>query len=161
MKSFSLNDLKKELVLLPAKDLADLCVSLAKYKKDNKEFLSYLLVDSYDKPGFIKEIKDEMDLYFSDLNAVSNLHNAKKTLRKILRFVTKYCKYINDKAVTVELHLYFCNKILSSGLPYKRSQLIVNMYERQLKRIAVLIEGLHEDLQGDFNSELRRLQMEI
>ena len=46
MKVSSLSELKKELHELPQKQLMELCLSLAKYKKDNKEFLDYLLLFS-------------------------------------------------------------------------------------------------------------------
>ena len=49
MKAFSLNELKNELsTLSPAKVLA-LCMRLAKYKKDNKELLTYLLFHAHDE----------------------------------------------------------------------------------------------------------------
>ena len=43
MKSGTLADIKKELQELEPKQLAELCIALAKYKKDNKEYLDYLL----------------------------------------------------------------------------------------------------------------------
>jgi hypothetical protein len=158
MKSFTLIELKRELQLLPASDLADLCVSLAKYKKDNKEFLGYLLVDSYDKPGFVADIKKEVDEHFAELKSQNNLYYVKKSLRKLLRGLTKYCKYINDKAITCDLHIYFCKKVIESGIPFHKSQLLVNMYEQQIKKIEKLIAGLHEDLQGDYLRELEAIQ---
>jgi hypothetical protein len=159
MKSFSLNELKKELLLLPAKDLADLCVALAKYKKDNKDFLGYLLVDAYDKQGYINDIKKEMDEFFGGLQADINLYYAKKSLRKELRIINKYARYINDKAVTVDLLIYFCSKLKNSGIPFQKSKLIVNLYEQQLKKSHALVSSLHEDLQSDYMNELKSLQL--
>src|SRR5437762_6917154 len=107
MKSSSLHELKKELALLPAKDLVDICVSLAKYKKDNKDFLNYLLVESYDTGEFVKEIKQEIDTEIEYLKSQGNLYYLKKSLRKLLRLITRYCRYINDKAISADLHIYF------------------------------------------------------
>lgn len=157
MKAAALNELKKELHHLPAKELVELCLSLAKYKKDNKEFLGYLLFESHDKDSFIKEIKSEIDAHFLSLEAQSNLYYIKKSLRKLLRILTKYCKYMGDKAVTAELHIYFCLKLKESGIPFHKSQLLVNMYEQQLKKIRTAISTLHEDLQSDFNSDLEKI----
>ena len=81
----------------------------------------------------------------------------KKSLRKLLRIITKYCKYIGDKASAAELHIYFCTKLKASKIPYHKSQLLVNMYEQQLKKINTLILGLHEDLQQDYLNELERI----
>ncbi len=157
MKASSISDLKKELNELPSKQLVELCLHLAKYKKDNKEFLDYLLFQSHDKSGFVTAVKSEIDDHFEEIKSQSNLYYAKKSLRKLLRIITKYCKYINDKALATDLHIYFCFKLKSSGIPYHKSQLIVNMYEQQLKKINTLIKSLHEDLHQDYLSELEKL----
>ena len=154
MKTASLSELKKELQHLATKDLAELCISLAKYKKDNKEYLDYLLFESHDTPNFVKEIKLEIDAQFEELKTQSNLYYVKKGLRKQLRIITKYSKYVGDKAVSAELLIYFCLKLKESGIPFHKSQLIVNMYAQQLKKINTLISGLHEDLQSDFQNDL-------
>ena len=157
MKAVSLNELKKELQEIPAKELVELCVTLAKYKKDNKEFLSYLLFEAHDKTSFINEVKTEIDEHMALLQSQPNLYFVKKGLRKLLRAITKYNKYINDKALSADLHIYFCSKLKQSGIPYHKSQLIVNMYEQQLKKINTLINSLHEDLQQDYLRDLENL----
>ena len=157
MKVSSISELKKELNELPQKKLVELCLSLAKYKKDNKEFLDYLLFQSHDKPNFVTSIKTEIDEHFEELKHQPNLYYVKKSLRKLLRLITKYCKYIGDKAAAADLHIYFCSKLKKSGIPYRKSQLLVNMYEQQLKKINTLIKGLHEDLQQDYLNELETI----
>src|SRR6478609_12122439 len=123
MKAASLSELKKELHQIPAQELVDLCLSLAKYKKDNKEFLGYLLFESHDNAAFVNEIKAEVDAHFLELKSQPNLYYVKKSLRKLLRILTKYCKYIGDKAIAAELHIYFCLKVKESGIPFHKSQL--------------------------------------
>lgn len=157
MKASGLSELKKELLLLPPKQLADVCVALAKYKKDNKDYLSYLLFRSHDKAAFAVEVKEEIDLYFTELKGQSNLYYTKKSLRKILRIIVKYCKYIGDKAIAADLHIYFCLKLKQSGIPVRKSQLLVNMYDQQLKKINTLIAALHEDIQGDYTADLEKI----
>ena len=157
MKVSSISELKKELHELPQKQLMDLCLSLAKYKKDNKEFLDYLLFQAHDKQSFVATVKTEIDDYFEELKSQTNLYFVKKSLRKLLRLITKYCKYIGDKASATELHIYFCTKLKSSKIPYHKSQLLINMYEQQLKKINTLILALHEDLQQDYFNELQRI----
>ena len=159
MKSFTLSDLKKELKLLPASDLVDICVSLAKYKKDNKDFLGFLLVDSYDKPGYINDIKGEIDEHFEALKNQPNLYYIKKSLRKLLRVLVKYTKYGNDKAMTCDLYIYFCQRLRDSKIPIKKSDALIKLYEQQLKKIKKNIEALHEDLQGDYNRDLEALTL--
>jgi len=157
MKTASLSDLKKELQLLPAADLAEICLSLARYKKDNKEYLTYLLLESYDKTGFVKDIRNEITEAFTELGPASNLYHAKKTLRKVLRQITRYARYVNDKAVTTELLIHFCRLMNSSKLPFHQSQQLINLYQQQLKKTAKLIEGLHEDLQNDYRNDYSEL----
>jgi len=155
MKVSSISELKKELHELPQKQLVELCLHLAKYKKDNKEFLDYLLFQAHDKTSFIVSVKEEIDLHFDELKTQPNLYYVKKSLRKLLRIITKYCKYISDKALSADLHIYFCRKMKTSGIPYHKSQLLINMYEQQLKKINTLINGLHEDLQQDYLNDLQ------
>ena len=159
MKSASLHELKKELQLLPATELVDLCVTLAKYKKDNTDFLNYLLFQSHDAAEFVVEIKEEMDAYFQELRSQPNLYCVKKSLRKLLRLLTRYCKYLNYKGLAAELHIYFCAKLKQSNIPFRKSQLLVNMYEQQLKKINTLISSLHEDLQNDYLRDLETIQL--
>jgi hypothetical protein len=157
VKVSSISELKKELHELPQKQLVELCLSLAKYKKDNKEFLDYLLFQAHDKASFITAIKNEIDEHFEELKQLANLYYVKKSLRKLLRLITKYCKYIGDKASAAELHIYFCEKLKKSRIPYHKSQLLVNMYEQQIKKIGTLISALHEDLQQDYLNDLEAI----
>ena len=48
MKAASIADLKKELVRLEHGELLDVCLRLARFKKDNKELLTYFLFLSQD-----------------------------------------------------------------------------------------------------------------
>lgn len=157
MKAASLSDLKKELQQIPQKELIDLCLNLAKYKKDNKEYLDFLLFETHNKPLYIASVKKEIDEHFEELKHQSNLYYVKKGLRKQLRLITKYSKYVNDKALAVELLIYFCSKLKHSGIPYHKSQLIVNLYAQQLKKINTLISSLHEDLQQDYLNDLEKI----
>lgn len=157
MKASSISELKRELNELPAKQLMELCLHLAKYKKDNKEFLDYLLFQAHDKESFVSSVKQEIDEHFKELKFQSNLYYVKKSLRKLLRIITKYCKYIGDKALAADLHIYFCQKMKSSGIPYHKSQLLINMYEQQIKKINTLIQSLHEDLQQDYLNDLEKI----
>src|SRR5262245_43426580 len=110
MRTSTIHELKKELQHLSASELVELCISLTKYKKDNKEFLTYLLFDAHNKERFANEVKLEINQQFFELNPQINLYYAKKSLRKILRLITRYNKYLNDKAIAAELHIYFCSK---------------------------------------------------
>ncbi len=157
MKAASLAELKKELQELEHAQLAELCIDLAKYKKDNKEYLGYLLFESHDKDTFIKSVKNELDVLFSELSPQLNLYYAKKGLRRILRILNKYIKYIGEKTAAAELLIYFCVKMKELKLPLHKSVQLTNLYEGQLKKINAHIKTMHEDLQYDYIKELEDL----
>ena len=157
MKSGSLSDIKKELQELEPARLAELCIALAKYKKDNKEYLDYLLFEAHDKEGFIQRVKELTDENFDELKPDINLYYAKKSLRKILRILNKYIKYIGDKATAAELHLYFLKKLKASGIPIEKSARLVNLEAGVIKKIKSFTASLHEDLRYDYLKELEEL----
>jgi hypothetical protein len=152
----SISNIKKELKNLPNEELQAIINRLAKYKKENKELLSYLLFEAYNEDEYIRQVKEEIDLQFSNLNKTS-FYLAKKTLRKVLRTTNKYIRFSGKKETEIELLLYFCKKMKASRLNYKTSRVVFNMYLNQVKRIQKVISMLHEDLQYDFREELENL----
>jgi len=157
MKAASISELKKELIEQPEKRLVELCIELIKYKKENKELLTYLLFDSGNKRAFVQQIKTEIDELYEAINTELNLYFVKKSIRKILRSVNKYSKYIGEKEIEVELLLYFLKKLRFSGILYEKSKTLHNLYQTQLKKVSTLIASLHEDLQYDYQKELANL----
>ena len=81
MKSESL---KKEIQEMPPDLIARFLIRMAKFKTENKEFLSYLIYKAYDQQSFIEEIKEEINQQFKNLNK-KNLYLSKKTIRKALK----------------------------------------------------------------------------
>ena len=157
MKAASINEIKQELnVISPAK-LLELCIRLAKYKKENKELLSYLLFEAHDEAAFIESVKKDMDIQFADINQ-SSLYFVKKSLRKILRVAGKYIRHTGSKQSEVELLLYFCSLLKGSSIPFHRSIVLNNLYHSQLKKIDKVIGTLHEDLQYEYLKELKKLE---
>ncbi|MDQ3846973.1 MAG: hypothetical protein M3342_23610, partial [Bacteroidota bacterium] len=92
MKAASINEIKQQLKTLPSSQLMDICLRLARYKKENKELLTFLLFEADDPESYINGIKSEMDEVFSAIHS-TNLYLVKKSLRKILRTVTKYIRF--------------------------------------------------------------------
>jgi hypothetical protein len=158
MKASTISTLRKELNTLPAGDLLELCLKLIKYKKENKELVSYLLFDANNEPEFIKSIKEEIDLQFSEIN-MSHLYFAKKSIRKILKTTNKYIRYSGHKQTEVELLIHFCAKLKQSKIPYKSSNSLLNLFKNQVRKIHIAIAALHEDLQHDYMEELAALNL--
>lgn len=150
MNTASANDLKEELKTLKPAQLAELCIRLARFKKENKELLTYLLFEAHNEEGYITSIKREMDELFSEIN-LSHLYYAKKSLRKIVRIINKYTRYSGIKQTEIELRLYFCVTLKNSEIPIHRNPVISNLYKSQLKKIDGLLKSLHEDLQYDYS----------
>jgi len=156
MKTASVTEIKNELITIPAPKLAELCLRLAKFKKENKELLTYLLFEDHDLQGYLSSVKKEMDILFTEVNT-SHLYFAKKTLRKILRICGKHIRYTGSKQAEAELLLHFCISLKGSGIAFENSPVLVNLYQGQLKKIRTVIEGLHEDLQYDYLKELKKI----
>ncbi len=156
MGAATVNELQKELATLPTKRLLELCTRLAKYKKENKELLTYLLFESHDEDSFITKTKEETDAQFEDMNK-SNLYLAKKSLRKILRLINKNIKYSGKKQTEVELRIHYCKKLKDSGIRYGSSPVLLNLYNNQITKINSALSTLHEDIQLDFQNELVKL----
>jgi membrane-anchored protein YejM (alkaline phosphatase superfamily) len=156
IKAASLSELKKELQTLPPAKVLELCMHLAKYKKENKEFLSYLLFEAYNEQAYIKDVKDQIDELFDGMNK-SSLYLAKKTIRKILRATNKYAKYSGSKQTEAELLLFFCKTLKKSGVPIHTSTALSNLYQGQIQKINKALATLHEDLQHDYAEELKTL----
>lgn len=156
MKAASLSEIKKELLRNDPVQLSELILRLARYKKENKELLTYLLFESDNEAAFIESIKAETDLFFEDINS-SNLYFAKKSIRKIVRNINKHARYSGNQETLAELLIYFCKCLKNSGIPFENSVALSNLYDAQIKKIKKAIESMHEDLQYDFKKELKNL----
>lgn len=153
MKPATVVTIKNELKHLSEKELMEICLKLAKFKKENKELLTYLLFEADDEEGYIKEIKEEMDEMFNEINT-SHVYYVKKGVRKMLRNIKKYIRYSKNKETEAELLLYFCGKLKELKASHHRSQQLTNLYDRQLAMAKKAIGTLNEDLQYDFNQEI-------
>ena len=156
MKAATIHEIKLELNASSTARLTELCLRLAKLKKENKELLTYLLFEAHDEANYIREVKTEIDEQFNEINR-SNLYFARKSLRKILRTTVKYIRNTGSKQAKAELLIYFCNKLSHSGIPMGKSTAISNLYQAQVTKISRVISTLHEDLQYDYLRELKKL----
>jgi len=157
MKTASIQEVKKELIELNKTQLLELCLRLAKYKKDNKELLGFLLFNAHDIDEYIKNVNEEILEMFKEVNS-SHVFFAKKTLRKILRFANKHIKYASNKQAEVEILIYYCKQFKKQGSYVFKSTALANLYAAQLKKITKAIDGLHEDLQFEYARTLEMLK---
>lgn len=156
MEIAPISQIKKELDHLPPEVLAELVVRMARFKKENKELLSYLLFEASNEQEYIRLAKEEIDQEIGSLNRTS-YYLAKKTLRKVLRTTNKYIRFSGKKETEIELLLHFCKSMKTSKLNYKANRVVFNLYLNQVKRIQKAITQVHEDLQFDYQEALEEL----
>jgi hypothetical protein len=153
MKAASISEVKKELQTLDADALRELCMRLAKYKKENKELLTYLLFEAHNEQSYIEGVKEELNELFATL-PVTNVYLIKKVLRKILRVANKQIKYSGIKQTELELRIFFCVKVKAARVPLNAGTVLYNLYQQQLKKINAVLEKMPEDLQADYERDL-------
>ena len=156
MKAASVKDIKTELEHQSQAKLLSLCLKLTKFKKENKELLTYLLFEADNENAYIGSVKNEIDEAFLELN-IKNLYIAKKNIRKILRITNRYIKYSGLKPTEATLLMHVCLKIKESGLALQKSTALTNLYASQIKKIKAAIDTMHEDLQYDYQKELKEI----
>ncbi|HBB90889.1 MAG: hypothetical protein A2X22_09925 [Bacteroidetes bacterium GWF2_49_14] len=156
MKAASVSELKLELSYRSKGELLDLCLHLAKFKKENKELLTYLLYEASDEPAYVESVKKEIEERFKEVNK-RNFFFIKKSVRKILITTRKYIQYSKKKETEVELLLCFCGELKKMRPSIDGNATLTNMYQRQIEVIKKTLSTLHEDLQFDYEIELNKL----
>lgn len=157
MKAASLNEIKKQLNTLDTPALENLCLRLARYKKENKELLTYLLFEADDEEAYVSTIKADMNELFESLPK-NNVYFVKKSIRKIMRYINKQIKFSGASATELDVRIYFCLKMRSAHLPLKPGTVLHNLYQQQLKKIHGVWSKLPEDLQFDYERDLRLIR---
>lgn len=153
MKSAALKQIKDDLTHLSEGELLKLCLDLARFKKENKELLTYLLFYANNEAGYIEAVKESIVEGLSDINT-QTYYWMKKTIRKVLRNTKKYIRYSKKKETEVALLLFFCQQLLELDPPISQNTTLSNIYTRQMQLIRKAVTGLHEDLQYDFQKEM-------
>ena len=156
MKAVTVKKLKDELAHQSNSDLINLCLQLSKFKKENKELLTYLLFESHNEEGYIESVKEQIDELFEQINIKSYFY-IRKSVRKILTLTKKYIRYSKKKETEVELLLHFCFKLQNFKPSINTSPRLLATLERQTILIKKAIATLHEDLQYDYQLELEKL----
>ncbi|MDB2420251.1 hypothetical protein N9W35_04815 [Flavobacteriaceae bacterium] len=156
MKPVTIKKIKDELHYKSSQELIELCLKLSKFKKENKELLSYLLFDVEDEATYIYNVNEYSTLLFGDINTKSFFY-IRKSVRKILKLTKKYIRYSKKKETEVELLLHFCKELKKVSPSISKSPRLLNVYNRQLILIKKAIATLHEDLQYDYQLEFDQL----
>jgi hypothetical protein len=156
MKAVTVKEINQELQLRTPKELRDLCLRLARFKKENKELLTYLLFEESDEELYVESVKLEIDEQFEQINRKS-YYLFKKSISKILRSTRKYIRYSQKKLTEIDLLIYFCLKLKNLSPSIRKNSGLLNLYNRQIDTIIKKVSSLHEDLQYDYEQEMDSL----
>jgi len=156
MKTATVKQLKQELERHSPAELVEICLRLSKFKKENKELLTYLLYEASDESSFINGVKLEIQQQFTEIN-ISSYYFMKKSVRKILRNTKKYIRYSKKKETEVELLMYFCYELKNLKPSIEDNTVLQNIFNRQIDAVNKAINTLHEDLRYDYELELKKI----
>lgn len=150
MKASTIAELKRELMLLPQKQLVLHCLRLAQFKVMNKELLSYLLFEQNDEQQFVDNVREEMNGMFSEINAGNSFFLLKKSIRKILRHIHKHIKFSQHRTTEIQLLIHFCQNLKNLNINFTENKVLLNMYNAQVKKIIKAMHTLHPDERLDY-----------
>ena len=157
MKAASLKEIKNELKSKSPEELLNICLQISKFKKENKELLTYLLFEASNENGYIEEVKHQIKIQFESLNQ-STYYLVKKSVRKVLRNCKKYIRYSKKPQTEIEILIYFCSELAELSEQHYQNTTLITIYSKQLEIVRKKIEKLHEDLQYDYNLILEELE---
>lgn len=160
MTPASLKDIKQALAGLDQKQLVAACLRLAKFKKDNKELLTYLLFESENETAYVNSVKEMLDEQFAEIN-LSSLFFVKKSLRKIVRTASRFIRYSDDPSTEPEVLIHVVEKMIELGLDFRKSTALENIYLSLLKKIQKSVAKLHEDLQFDYEKRMAVIERRL
>lgn len=162
MKAASISQLKKELKERSHPELVDFCLRMAKFKKESKELLSYILYESDNEDDYVATVKETIDDMFEKFNYKS-IYLITKSTRKALRETKKFIRYSKVKETEVRLLLYFCEKLKEievvnyDAKAVHCSVTLNNIYSREIIAIRKKILVLEDDLQYDYGEQLKEI----
>lgn len=152
----SLKTIREEISHLSKNELEEICIQLAKFKKENKEFLSYILFDINNEENFASQLEIELQSLFSEVN-IKSAYYAKKQIRKIIKTASRYLKYTKVKETHVRLYIYILKEFKALNISYSANSALQKIEINLKNKICNLIEGLHEDLQYDYKQLFKDL----
>lgn len=156
MKAESIAVLKKALLRLEHGELLDICQRLIRFKKENKELLTYLLFLSDDEQSFVDYLCGEIDESF-----IEHPNSHKKTLRKVIRWMDKCIRISGVKDTEAQVRIHFCRALNESKTNYLRSRVMTNMYTGQIKKATRAIEKFPDGAKREYEFELQELARRV
>ncbi len=158
MKPVSVKEIKDELETRSPKELRELCLRLSRFKKENKELMTYILFESADEEAYVERVKIELEEQFAQVNR-KTYYFIKKGVRKVLKNTKKYIRYSQSKKSEIDLLIWYCQQLRSFKPSIEKNTALKNLYLRQVDEIVVKLKSLHEDLHYDYLQEIDALRI--
>ena len=134
----------------------DMCLRLCRFKKENKELMSYLLFESHDEEAYVQSVKEEIDHRFEQVNRKSP-YFIRKSFRSILQHTRKFIRYSSSKETEVELLIHYCKRLKEFRPDIRRNGRLLKIHQTITQQLEGKIGALHEDLHYDYYKELKRV----
>ncbi len=150
-----LSDLKKELLELSKPELIQLCLRVAKLKRENKELLAYLIFDSEDPLFYAQKLKPEIKEVFEQ--PFQHAYYLTKSIRKAMRLITKYYRFTSNKQGETELLIYLVEEFYLSWRNEYRYQALGKVIFRCLEKAQSNLKKIDEDFRADFEDPINEL----
>ena len=157
MYTAGVREIRQELEAQSPKELINIIQRLARFKKENKELLTFLLFEAHDLDGHLAAVREELLTSMLDIQP-ERIYLAKKTVRKTLRIANKHIRLIGSKAAEAEIRLHVCRLLQQSGLPIERNPVLQRIFQTQMRTARKAIDTLHEDLQWELLREADKIE---
>lgn len=157
MKTATVTEIKRALNQSEKSELIAMCLHLAKFKKETKELLTYLLFEASDERSYIQGVKEELDASFEEVNR-SNFYFIKKGIRKILKRAKTYIRYSKKPETELEIILHFCEKLAEFQPNIKNNNVLLNIFDRELLRMEKVTKKVHEEIRRDYLREIEGIR---
>lgn len=148
MRTNGIAEIKKTIKNISQAELSEICLKLARFKKDNKEFLHFLLYESADPLAYAEDVKESLHNLLTNLNRHPSLKV--KELRKHLRVLTRHIRYTSSPEVEIILLIWFTNMLITHAGIRQSNKALYTLFIRQIEKIRKVFPKLHEDLQFDY-----------
>lgn len=149
MKTATIHTIKKELLEKSHLELVEIALRLGKFKKENKELLTYLLFEQENEDAYIEGLKEILKEKFEEIKT-KNVYYAKKEIRKSLRELKKFIRFSSLKTTEIELIIDFIKHLDELPSQLKRDSQIEGIKLRNITSVKKIILKQHEDLQFDY-----------
>ncbi len=154
MQPASIDTIKQELKQRTPKQVLDILLHLARFKKENKELLTYLLFEATDNEAYVRQVKEEITDALHQIDGLP-AYQYKKQFRKMQRKLGKPVKYMNNKSATIELYMHVIEQISADRKTSFIRAFLDKVAEQYIRKIEKILPAVPEDLAGDI---ARRIQ---